>query len=141
MLKCNVIHKTGGKMSALSLTANDVLIQFLKGKRDYIKKHTTTNLLYVTKRDIKEVETWDVKVCKKIITKLNCISLSSSCPWCIKHNNMCGHCGYGLRNGKCNHSDSRFNMAIKNKSHQLLVNQNTWLQGLINKAQDSIKVL
>ena len=134
--------------------AKKALLQYLKSKRDFLKKHLDYNLLYVTATDLKDVNTWSEDLCIFIIQTLSTKDPGSSCPWCIMHitaswrqkikygisiQGGCSVCSYGTRNGKCESEGSRYHKLCNFELLYFLSIDKAWLNNLVVIANKAIK--
>ena len=115
------------------MTYKEKLVKFLEVKDSII--YTTSNVKYINKEDIEEIESWSEEDCKKVyrymIKTINDDDAfefypnSTTCPWCVFNvfcNNAykCKECGYGKRHGFCKKSDSKYKELINNDAFILL---------------------
>ena len=98
------------------------LIEFVIAKNSYI--YHNSNMSYITKEDIGEINIWSERICTKIYkyivdyiytTNITCevILNNKTCPWCLYYhynfsNNCCKLCGYSKRHGICRDDDSNY---------------------------------
>ena len=132
-------------MSTELTSAKQLLVQFLKDKRDYLAKNMNTRVLYVTQKDLREVKTWSDPLCNYIIINLSSASSSNSCPWCLKQRfftaSTCNTCSYGRRNGICSIVGSRFSKFNDKDIQDLLCINCDELYNLINELRQNYTFL
>ena len=95
------------------MTYQEKLIMFVQLKNEIIEKES--GIKYINEIDIGDIERWLEKTCKKIykeliqtIQKGACRLKTSTCIWCLKYEEICFHCTYADRHGRCGNGSSSY---------------------------------